>query len=1396
LFLPLSSLFAQTTYTWVGGAGSSVTPVDYTVAANWSSSGTTRTAPATNDILVFDLSNVDGASTAGSIFVTNIPAETIGQLQIIQSGGYSTARSVTFAGTAITYTISGDLIIGGLNTRLNDGGYTISIGGTLQYLGTGSAQVHASANYTPGSLSGKLLFTGATPTFGVGTSGTNIGVGNIEISSSTTLTISSTINALTVNGNLNINSGGKVSTNNKTLQLTSGNPNSAGTSTAGVGGTISGSGVVVGSGSGSLNINQVGVASSAQVIGTVNFDPTSTATSTINNISFTRALGVLTIGTANANTLTIPGSISFSANGAGTINDGGNNIALAGSIVNSATSVCTFTGTGGITMNGGSRYIGNSILQNITLAASTIVTLTGSVTINGALKITGAGGLALGASNYSLTMANGTSITRSSTGGITNSGTGSLIFGTTANDRVTVNIGTTSCSSTLELQPVTGGIDSLKVTGGTYTLTSNAIVNKGLTLSGGSLAGAFVITMANGSTITRSGTGTITNTTFQYGSSATDRVNIKIAASVTSSSELTGSTGGIGTLEVASGTYTLNATSTTINTKLLSSGGSITFSAGKTITMANKSIIERSSASGGYTGGTAGTSILLGTSASDTVTLVISATSGTVTYSYEVAATTAPGKIGSILVTGNGGTYALTGVGPTIAGNVYVAVGATFNPAGQTVSFTNNGAIVDIYGTVQTSKGNGIGGSSNSSFNSTTSPVITFYTGSTAEYNATNTGQTVSPNTYYHLKITGNRTTGSGNLTFSSGTVTINGDLTISTNLTGSTIVLPTQNGTIVFGGSGTQNLAFSNSAVSGSASTIVFNNITISSGSTLSSNVDLPVVGSLAGTGTFVGASGTQKISMTGSGKSIAGLTISNLDVNSGGTISVSGTPTTFTGTVNIIGGTLAYGGSATGTFNASSVLNILAAGTVDFNSRPITLKANVSSTAALKNVGTLNNATNVTVQQWVTGQRGYRVLSNPFSTTLSPSTVGSANGITITGASDVKTYDGIANAWTGNVSSIAANTSYSVFIRGLASEVTGLTYSAGPTAFAYGVTGTLNNGTSVSLNQNNTTANDWTIAGNPFAAPVNSSALTGGTAGTPYYVYSMSQNNTGTRVKAGGWVAAASNSNTTTPIPVMGVVAYQAGTGASSTFPVASTSINITNTAQTGLFGEGDATTQLELQLSKDGNYQDKLFVRFDANSTEKGTERMDLPKLNNDVTNIYTITSDNARLAVDARKGIDASIPVGITAPVGKYSFTVASNNFVNASNVYLLDKLTNTKTVLEAGATYSFEITSDASTQGDNRFELGAVKTAIQDVVSNNNFSAKVLGNVVNNMVTLQVKGAKSASVQITLVDIQGKIISTTTSSKEINTVSLASGSGMYLIKVTDGDNSIVNKVVKP
>jgi|GEM_PF-5984617 len=74
------SLAAQTTYYWVGGASA-----NFDQSTSWNTTlgggGSSRTSPATNDVLVFDGSNY-GSPSVSSATVYNLPAQTLGMLQL------------------------------------------------------------------------------------------------------------------------------------------------------------------------------------------------------------------------------------------------------------------------------------------------------------------------------------------------------------------------------------------------------------------------------------------------------------------------------------------------------------------------------------------------------------------------------------------------------------------------------------------------------------------------------------------------------------------------------------------------------------------------------------------------------------------------------------------------------------------------------------------------------------------------------------------------------------------------------------------------------------------------------------------------------------------------------------------------------------------------------------------------------------------------------------------------------------------------------------------------------------------------------------------------------------------------------------------------------------------
>jgi hypothetical protein len=448
---------------------------------------------------------------------------------------------------------------------------------------------------------------------------------------------------------------------------------------------------------------------------------------------------------------------------------------------------------------------------------------------------------------------------------------------------------------------------------------------------------------------------------------------------------------------------------------------------------------------------------------------------------------------------------------------------------------------------------------------------------------------------------------------------------------------------------------------------------------------------------------------------------------------------------------------------------------------------------------VGSASNVSgSVTVQQNIVGQRGWRVFGNPFTTTQTLSNIASTNGITVgtsAAITDTRIYTNTNDTWANNNLDIAANSIFALFIRGLASEVTGINYTGDPTPFVFSLSGTLN-ASSVSRTQNS--AFPFRAISNPYAAPVTTQALTGGVS-KPYYTYQIPVTSS-PRVKSGSWVAAGANSSVNTAIPVLGVLAY---TPSSSTnFNITTADINTNGMTQTGLFSVGSTLQQLELVLENNGDYADKIFIRQDATATVNGTDNNDLQKYKNEVSNLYTTTPDGMHMAIDARSDFGAVIPLGVSSVEGNYKFKVNGNHLSIGSDVYLKDKLLNVLTELKTGAKYEFAISSDTATQGEKRFEIFFIKplstlTAF-DTPSNTGLQMKVLGNVVNgNVLYVQVNGLKAEEVgSLSIVDLSGRVITVKTVTNGLNRISINNASnGVHLVQLSNSKNLVTQKFIK-
>ena len=529
------------------------------------------------------------------------------------------------------------------------------------------------------------------------------------------------------------------------------------------------------------------------------------------------------------------------------------------------------------------------------------------------------------------------------------------------------------------------------------------------------------------------------------------------------------------------------------------------------------------------------------------------------------------------------------------------------------------------------------------------------------------------------------------------------------------------------------------------------------------------------------------------------ASFSCKNLTINSGAALNCTGITATINGNITNSGN----GISGTGTLTIAATCAVtgnffIFSGIINLSSGTFTTGGRITIAPGGAITGTYSNLSgSVALQQSIIAQRGWRMFAHPFTTAQTFASIAGANNVTINtsagpaGIADTRVFNNSSNAWVDAGTSPTANTAYGLFIRGITTDIqgggTGLTYAAGPTAFTYTVAGTLNTGNYTVPAPSNTS--NFTLVGNPFAAPVNSSELTNGT-GVSYYVYQISVSGDG-RTKAGAWSTVLSSS-ATTPIPVLGVIAWKP----SSSYTIHTSGINTSDAAATGLFGIETPIPHIELQIEQNGNQQDNFFVRLDPAATANGTDKTDLDKFYNDNVNVYSITDDKNRLGVDARNVLD-KIPLGISALAGDYNFKLADNNLPTGTTVYLNDKYLNTQTALKVGDTYPFTISSDASTMGEQRFELSfSIKSTAAANDPPRSLTANVLGNITSgNLIAVQIGGA-TTPVTIAVKDMNGKALGTMSAANGIQYVNVGNtAKGMLLLQISDGKSSIIKKVMK-
>jgi hypothetical protein len=552
-------------------------------------------------------------------------------------------------------------------------------------------------------------------------------------------------------------------------------------------------------------------------------------------------------------------------------------------------------------------------------------------------------------------------------------------------------------------------------------------------------------------------------------------------------------------------------------------------------------------------------------------------------------------------------------------------------------------------------------------------------------------------------------------------------------------------------------------------------NKLTINSSASITLTGSLQIAGNLINNGTISGA-GTVTISGF-SGQTIAGNgLISNLTLNNDATIT--------SGAGNTLG--------ITGTLTLSS-------GVLTTNDN-LVLKSYSSGTGLIAAIASGSVSGNVTTELYIPGgRRAFRFIGHPFSNTLNMGSLiddiyitGSGAGFdaTTTNSPSSFWYNNSGAAWTAFTST--SDNSWTQFrgarilIRGDRTQTTTLTgANVTPNPVTLDMSGTINSG---AVNISLPTANGYHFVSNPYPSPVDIGTVIGATAniGTTYWVWDA---NAMTR---GQYVTKVYNSG-----------AYNlAMNGAFIVQPTAATSLafteaNKSTTATANLFRTTNNNNQLELEILYNDYYADNLFISANKNA-KASKDASDGDKLINQDLNFFTLSNDNAKLGYDSRPIQEGTvIPIGLSTNItSTYKIKVVNNGFDASTILYLRDKFLNKYITLTTDAVYSFDVTADAATQGNNRFEITSIKPF--PLNANNTIVFSISPNPSKGIVQLRYSQSGEYLTTMFITDALGKKVKESTlgnvqnGTEQIDLSKLSKG--VYFVQLNNGVETKTEKLI--
>ncbi|MDR3678719.1 MAG: T9SS type A sorting domain-containing protein [Flavipsychrobacter sp.] len=461
------------------------------------------------------------------------------------------------------------------------------------------------------------------------------------------------------------------------------------------------------------------------------------------------------------------------------------------------------------------------------------------------------------------------------------------------------------------------------------------------------------------------------------------------------------------------------------------------------------------------------------------------------------------------------------------------------------------------------------------------------------------------------------------------------------------------------------------------------------------------------------------------------------------------------------------------------------------------------------------------VTVQQYIHGgRRAFRFLGNPFSESIALSQLtntiditgdsGKVNGFTTTETNNPSAF--WYDPTTGNGNDTDDNTGWKpihaiadsgvnawqpmegmrVMVRGAKGEgLHGEDYV--PSATTLVLNGHINQGTkTVKLIPNDNVG--YNFISNPYAAPIDLSTLVrGDSVGPNFWVWDPNQQT------QGAYISLPFDSSYILPAYSSFVVTVRDSIHNAITFTEsnkvgAAVSGNLFKTTKkTGL---GDNMVQLHILSAGGHTSWDRVMLYFN-NQASGGIDNLDAHKLYNPDLNFYTFGTDNTKMSIDVRPYVDGQIiKLGLTAGV-QGIYTIRADNFTAPAGAqfFLHDKYLNEVHAVYQGFEYTFQVTGDASSQGDNRFELSLNDHA----TPSGTLHVYVVPNPASDVAIVTYENVNAVSTTLRITNMLGQEVYTQQLGQQQNgdvTIPVKHlPAGIYLVSLQSGNKIITQQLVK-